>query len=679
MEPARDQIEIFVEGLFRHASRQGYVSLRAFHDNGSNKVFRITPTGLSGGLKFLIDVAEDDAGRAANWPQPVVFCPPIAVFVSKDNAKDANVAEGLALSVECDKQPREAKLKLEQILGSATFVVASGGKWTNPETGETEDKLHLHWRLNPPARGEDLAKLKEARGIAARLVGGDPSNKPICHPIRWPGSWHRKAEPTLCRIIEQNPDSELDLATALAALEAIEPPRQAKQGNGGDADDGPSTSSGWAETVRGIIIGDNYHEALARLAMKMLQAGMSDGATVNMLRALMENTTAPRDDRWLGRYSDISRAVSTARQKLGEQPGEAPPPLSYISMSDWDSEPVPEHEWTVFNKIPRRQCVLFSGEGSVGKSTEGLHLCAAHVLGRDCWSSMPERGPAIYIDAEDDDKIIHRRLAAITKHYEVTFSDLIKGGLHLISLVGQDAVLAAGNRGGKIVPTPLYGRLLEAAGDIKPVEMVIASSANVFAGSEIDRSQVQQFVSLLTRLAIAADGSIVLISHPSLTGINNDSGLSGNTQWHNSVRARVYMKGIKPEEGEQPDTDLRELVFKKNNYGPVSESLILRYQNGLYLPVAGMSSLGQAAQELKTNEIFLRLLRRFTAANRFVSAKPSANYAPALFAKEDEAKTAAISSKLLEAAMRRLFKAGTIWNEPCGRPSRPSFRIALKV
>ena len=29
--------------------------------------------------------------------------------------------------------------------------------------------------------------------------------------------------------------------------------------------------------------------------------------------------------------------------------------------------------------------------------------------------------------------------------------------------------------------------------------------------------------------------------------------------------------------------------------------------------------------------------------------------------------------------MRALFKDGVIWNEPCGKPSRPSFRIALKL
>lgn len=82
-----------------------------------------------------------------------------------------------------------------------------------------------------------------------------------------------------------------------------------------------------------------------------------------------------------------------------------------------------------------------------------------------------------------------------------------------------------------------------------------------------NRSQVQQFINLTTRLAIIANGALVLITHPSLTGINTGSGLSGSTQWHNAVRARFFRKSPEAEPGEQPDTDLREIEFKKNQYG----------------------------------------------------------------------------------------------------------------
>jgi RecA-family ATPase len=183
---------------------------------------------------------------------------------------------------------------------------------------------------------------------------------------------------------------------------------------------------------------------------------------------------------------------------------------------------------------------------------------------------------------------------------------------------------------------------------------------------------------LLTGLAIAADGAVQLISHPSLSGISAGTGVSGTTQWHNAVRARSFLKGIKPESGDQPDNDLREIIFKKNNYGPFADTIVLRYQNGLFLPVTGAGTLEKVAREQRAREVSVALLKRFTAANRNVSYKTGTAYAPALFAREEEAKHNGLNGKALEAAMRALFKDGVIWNEPCGKPSRPSFRIALK-
>jgi RecA-family ATPase len=371
-------------------------------------------------------------------------------------------------------------------------------------------------------------------------------------------------------------------------------------------------------------------------------------------------------------YGDVDHGEHPDDSDQGKQP------LPFVDMSNWDSEPVPDQDWAVLNRIPLRQAALFSGEGAAGKSTIALHLCAAHALGRDWLGTLPELGPALFVDAEDDASVIHRRLAAIANHYQVMFSDLINGGLHLISFAGQDAVLAALSRNGTLEPTARYRQLLEAVSDIKPKMIGIASSANVYAGSEIDRAQVQQFIRLLTRLAIVANGSLVLISHPSLTGITTDTGLSGNTQWHNAVRARFYLKSVKPEDGEQPDTDLRELVFKKNNYGPVSESIVLRYQRGLFLPVPGMTSLDRLAQEAKADDVFMKLLARFAEQGRNVCDKRGNAFAPAIFVKEPEAKESGIRKEQLADAMVRLFKAKRIGLEPYGPPSRGWQRLIVR-
>jgi hypothetical protein len=82
LEPDRAQIEIFTDAMFRHAGQDGYVSIRSFL--ADNKTFRISTAKLKGGLRHLIEVAEDDARRAANAPRPATFCPPIAVFSSAD-------------------------------------------------------------------------------------------------------------------------------------------------------------------------------------------------------------------------------------------------------------------------------------------------------------------------------------------------------------------------------------------------------------------------------------------------------------------------------------------------------------------------------------------------------------------------------------------------------------------
>jgi len=117
-------------------------------------------------------------------------------------SRDTIEAEGLALSVECDATPAAARTRLEAILGPATVVIASGGEWTDPATGEVEDKLHLHWHLTEPTQTpEDNAVLNEARRLATALVGSGATNVPLVHPIRWPRSGHREQHPhRLCQV-----------------------------------------------------------------------------------------------------------------------------------------------------------------------------------------------------------------------------------------------------------------------------------------------------------------------------------------------------------------------------------------------------------------------------------------------------------------------------------------------
>ena len=186
---------------------------------------------------------------------------------------------------------------------------------------------------------------------------------------------------------------------------------------------------------------------------------------------------------------------------------------------------------------------------------------------------------------------------------------------------------------------------------------------------------MRQFVALLRRLAIDANAAVILCSHPSLTGISSGSGLSGSTGWHNAVRARMYLSPAKTEKGEEPDRELRQLDFMKNNYGPLAEKILLRWKNGVFVPEAGSGSLEKAAADARTDNLFLDLLRRRTRQGRNVTDRKSPSYAPAAFADEPEAKKEKISGKRFAEAMARLFAAGRIITVREGPPSHARTRI----
>lgn len=368
--------------------------------------------------------------------------------------------------------------------------------------------------------------------------------------------------------------------------------------------------------------------------------------------------------------------IKNARER--RQWDETPEPLQWLDMSTWDSQPVPAREWAILDRAPRRQAGLVSGEGGTGKSILELTKNVAHVMGRDWLSSLPEPGPTIYLGCEDEADEIWRRLAAICDHYQVTFKELKEQGLHVLPLLGKDATLCAvSGKSGKVETTDLYKQIYEAAGDIKPINISLDTLSRVFSGSEIDRSQVYGFVSHMQALAQVANGSVTVMSHPSLAGMSSGSGLSGSTAWNGAFRFRMYLTSVKAESGEQPDTDLRELVFKKNQYGPLAESIVLRYQRGLFLPVAGMSNLDKAARAQTVDEAFIQLLHRFEGEGRLANDRHGKTYAPAIFAVEKEAKERQIGKKELEAAMRRLFEAKKIRVEQTGRPSRPNYHLVV--
>ena len=355
------------------------------------------------------------------------------------------------------------------------------------------------------------------------------------------------------------------------------------------------------------------------------------------------------------------------------------PPLIPADLSAWEGKDPPQRDWAVQDVLPACNVGLLSGEGAIGKSILMLQLCCAHVLARDWIGFMPAPGPAIYLGAEDDEDELHRRLHAITRFYDVNYSQL--KGLRIFSLAGKDAVLGAAlNRfSGLIQPTPLYAALLAEVERTRPKLIVLDTAADVFAGNENDRAQVRQFIGLLRALAIAGASAVLLASHPSVQGLNTNTGLSGSTAWHNSVRSRLFLKsavnGNDGEETAAAHDQLRILEMKKSNYGPITQRKTLIWQDGVFTLAKGESTVDRTVAEHVVEQKFLTILGRYQRDGRNVSEHGGARYAPTCFAREPEA--AGSTPEDFKRAMVRLFAQEKIRVDEYGKPSNRHARIVL--
>jgi hypothetical protein len=319
LEVDASQLGRFYALMFKYADEGNYISFRCFFDDADG-VDKIQASKLNGDPSLTLQTGISVASYAANHPRRrICFAPPVATFTNAKGATEKDLACGVALSVELDSYPTKGRRFLEQLLGPATAIVESGGEWVDPETGVVEHRLHAHWRLAEPTRiAEDHARLKHARFLAQRLTGADATTIPLVHPLRWPGSWHRKAEPKLCRLIVENADAELDLDEALERLEeAARAGGIGKQVNGETYAFDPDRKM--AQITRRILTGEEYHCALRDLAYRYLKAGMLAGQATQTLRGLMDASAGPRDQRWQDRYNQIPKLINSAQKKLEEQ------------------------------------------------------------------------------------------------------------------------------------------------------------------------------------------------------------------------------------------------------------------------------------------------------------------------------------------------------------------------
>lgn len=351
----------------------------------------------------------------------------------------------------------------------------------------------------------------------------------------------------------------------------------------------------------------------------------------------------------------------------------SPATLNVVSLASFDGQEIAERKWLADGLIPERNVTDLSGDGGTGKSLLALQLAVAVVSGRPWLGRHVEKGRVLYISCEDGLDEIRRRCRPVLEDCSLKEADMTE--LTIADLTVAEATELADLNERKLQMTVLYKKLVQHIATARPKLVIIDTRADAFGGNEIDRIQVRTFVRNLRKLCIEQNLAILLLSHPSVTGMSSGSGQSGSTAWGNSVRSRLYLERCKSGNDAIPDPDLRTLTVRKNNYGPSEGQIMLRWRGGFFEPDGQLSQfhVDRAAQDRMIEDEFLRLLEEFSIAGERVGVSKASNYAPARFAKRIEAeggKIGRVSSKLFASAMERLLAQRRIKLEVDGPPSR---------
>jgi RecA-family ATPase len=346
-------------------------------------------------------------------------------------------------------------------------------------------------------------------------------------------------------------------------------------------------------------------------------------------------------------------------------------PFETFNASQWEGVPIDDRRWIAHNRIPVGEPGIMSGDGGTGKTLLALQLGAAVSAELPDWASgvVDTHGPVLVFSAEEKLKEMHRRMFNVLERRGLSFTDL-RGRLHFIC-DHSDPVLGAVSRNTNVVqPTMSLLRLEKTVQLIRPALVIVENAADVYSGNENDRPNVTRFVrGLLGRLTVPCESTVMLIQHPSVSGLNDGTGRSGTTGWNNSGRWRNNFTTLKDED------DVRQLEIVKNNYGPKGEKVRLRWERGVFVPEGSVGAPQQAAAQNKVDRLFIQLLEERNAQCRWVSPSKAVGSAP----KELAAMTGAegATPEAFAKAMERLLKAKQIIVETFGPPSKQRQRLIV--
>lgn len=205
--------------------------------------------------------------------------------------------------------------------------------------------------------------------------------------------------------------------------------------------------------IKNIMSGTAIHDSVNELSGSLIASGMASGSVVNMVRAIMENTNAPKDARFNDRYDDIPRSVQTAEGKYRKlnnlQPFVVDPITNEVKRKKFFTKignpfiglgPAPMVVQKLFELDALS--ILFGPSGTY-KSFVAVDLMCSVATGTEFHGYKTNKMAVIYVAGEGQ-KGIKTRMAAWSTERGINVDDV---EIHCtdcsISMLDEDSIKAA--------------------------------------------------------------------------------------------------------------------------------------------------------------------------------------------------------------------------------------------
>ena len=331
-------------------------------------------------------------------------------------------------------------------------------------------------------------------------------------------------------------------------------------------------------------------------------------------------------------------------------------PAKLISPAAWPNEAPPPVDWLVTARIPRGDVTTLHGDGGAGKTDIALRLAANVARGASDWLGHEiAAGKVLFVSGEEPERELRRRMWLHSQRDGYRLDELADNFRLWMPNKISDAAMAISERHGSIMqPTRIMQEIAAAILDFAPVLVIVDNVAATFAGNQNDRVMVRSYVNLWRQIAHGpSKPAVLLLDHPSLSGLTNSTGRGGNMDWRNAVRSALYLRI--PDDKAEADRGIRILETAKSNYGPTGNPLRLVWADGGLQLEHAPSSHHRAAKEQQCEETFLRLLDERNGQGSHVGRKTSGMYAPKVFATTPD--NGGLSKSAFAAAMERLLQS----------------------